>query len=125
MDFNSRPIWYKLEGKTPVPCSMEEFIEWQAELLRTTGKRVVHVKDIHLVDGTRVSTVFLAFDHGMWSEKPILFETMIFGGDHDGYQERYSTWDEAEIGHAYAVELASREIRFTRVLTKVIPIFQN
>lgn len=33
------------------------------------------------------------------------FETMIFGGEHDQYQERYSTWDEAEAGHKRAIEL--------------------
>ena len=34
---------------------------------------------------------------------PLLFETMIFGGPHDGYQERYTFWDEAEAGHAKAL----------------------
>ena len=30
----------------------------------------------------------------------MIFETMFFGGTLDGEQERYSTWDEAERGHA-------------------------
>jgi hypothetical protein len=30
---------------------------------------------------------------------------MIFGGDHDGYCERYCTWEEAEAGHQKAIEL--------------------
>ena len=29
----------------------------------------------------------------------ILFETMIFGGQYDDYQWRYSTYEEAEAGH--------------------------
>lgn len=29
---------------------------------------------------------------------------MIFGGDRDGEQERYSTWDEAENGHKKIVD---------------------
>ena len=36
---------------------------------------------------------------------PILFETMIFGGEHHEYQERYTTWDEAIKGHKEAVAL--------------------
>jgi hypothetical protein len=54
-----------------------------------------------------VSTVFLGLDH-RWGKQgpPILFETMIFGGVEDQYQERYATWDEAEAGHAKAVALA-------------------
>lgn len=53
----------------------------------------------------KVSTVFLGLDHNLYGP-PHLFETMIFGGEHDGYQERYSTWAEAETGHARTVEIA-------------------
>ena len=54
--------------------------------------------------GSDVSTVFLGLDHQWGSGSPLLFETMIFGGDMDGYQERYSTWDEAVNGHAKVVD---------------------
>ena len=27
------------------------------------------------------------------------FETMVFGGDYDGYQKRYTTYGDAKIGH--------------------------
>jgi hypothetical protein len=30
---------------------------------------------------------------------------MIFGGEHNEYQERYSTWEEAEEGHKRAVAM--------------------
>jgi hypothetical protein len=53
-----------------------------------------------------VSTVFLGLDHSFGEGPPQLFETMIFGGEHDEYQERYSTWDEAEAGHKKACKLA-------------------
>ena len=39
----------------------------------------------------------------MPANRPILFETMIFGGEHDQYQERYATREEAVEGHARAV----------------------
>jgi len=53
-----------------------------------------------------VSTVFLGLDHSFGVERgPILFETMIFGGPEDGYQERYRTKDEAIVGHAHALSL--------------------
>ena len=43
--------------------------------------------------------MFLGFDHGF--ERPALFETMVFAGDHGGGGvERYATWGEAEAGHA-------------------------
>lgn len=60
-----------------------------------------------------ISTVFLSVDHGYsrffgWEGQPVLFETMIFGGEHDEYQERYCTYDEAEQGHRRAVEMVDR-----------------
>jgi hypothetical protein len=59
-----------------------------------------HVRDSFQGD-VRVSTVFLGLDHSFRDTgPPILFETMVFL-EHDGIeQERYSTWAEAEEGHA-------------------------
>jgi hypothetical protein len=59
------------------------------------------------IGDVRVSTVFLGLDHG-YGGPPIIFETMIFGGPHDKYQERYSTWQEAEEGHRRAVVLVKQ-----------------
>jgi hypothetical protein len=55
-----------------------------------------------------VSTVFLALDHRYYGDSgpPIVFETMIFGGKHDQYQERYETYPEALEGHRKALKLA-------------------
>ena len=53
-------------------------------------------------DGTQVSTVFLGLDHG-FGGPPLLFETMIFGGEYDLHCWRYSTWDEAVAGDAAIV----------------------
>lgn len=59
----------------------------------------------------RVSTVFLGLDHNFSPlGPPLLFETMIFGGPHDQYQDRYSTWEEAEQGHLRAVVIAEGEV---------------
>ena len=57
---------------------------------------------------SEVSTVFLCFDHSLGltgDEKPILFETMIFGGKHDNWCERYHTYDEAIEGHKRLCEM--------------------
>lgn len=60
-----------------------------------------------LPDGSRASTVFLGIDHGWGFGKttPILFETMIFSGKHDGAQWRYTNYDDAIRGHLAAVDL--------------------
>ena len=93
---------YILDGHLPVKCN--DLLEW-AEWF---GKADRHVAADELPNDIRVSTVFLGLDHafGFKQAQPILFETMIFGGKHDGYQRRYATWDEAEIGHAKALKIA-------------------
>lgn len=55
-----------------------------------------------------VSTVFLGLDHNfdVEDEIPVLFETMIFGGKEDQFQSRCHTWEEAEVMHENACELA-------------------
>ena len=95
------------EGHTPVPCySMAKWGQWLQEpghrSLWWSGNKTKYV-----------STVFLGLDHNHWDGPPLLFETMAF--QHEGRmmdfgsgpepvpetlgQERYSSWDDAEIGH--------------------------
>lgn len=58
-----------------------------------------------LQGGITVSTVFLGVDHGINSDHPLWFETMVFGDDGrlEDWTERYATWEEAEAGHARVV----------------------
>lgn len=60
------------------------------------------IGDVH------ISTVFLGVNVGRFGDAPLFFETMIFGGEHDEYQERCATWVEAEAQHKKAVELVRR-----------------
>lgn len=68
-----------------------------------------------LDDGVRVSTVLLPMDHNFFvrlnqeDTRPLVFETMIFGGEHDQYQQRYTTYDEALEHHEKIVEAIKNE----------------
>lgn len=55
-----------------------------------------------------VSTVFLGVDHQFGEGMPILFETMVFGGEYDEDQERCSTYDEALKMHYRVCEAVKR-----------------
>lgn len=93
---------YILEGKNAVRTDLMTWAAWLEKGERRVGQAEK--------DGVRVSTVFLGLDHSFGNEPgPVLYETMIFGGPHDQYQERYRTWDEAEAGHKKACELAYGE----------------
>jgi hypothetical protein len=96
--------YYILKGK--VPIVVNDVIEWG----KWFEKADRHVDKTKITDKIEVSTVFLGLDHAFISGTPLLFETMIFGGKHDGYQERYTTWDEAEAGHLVAVKLCGKRI---------------
>lgn len=80
------------------PATFEEWAEFMARPFETS-RRVAKT----VVGDAEVSTVFLAVDHAFWGSTPVLFETMVFGGENDGDTWRYSTWDEAVAGHALAV----------------------
>ena len=56
-------------------------------------------------DGIQISTVFLMHDPNPTGGKPLLFETMVFGGHgSEDWQERYTSEAEARVGHQRAVE---------------------
>ena len=88
---------YKLVDKVPVPCDMDECSKSFGTII---------AKDYF--NGVEVSTVFLTMDHSFGGELPILFETMIFGGQYNDYQWRYSTYEEAEAGHQAACYLVNK-----------------
>jgi len=59
----------------------------------------------------RVSTVFLAVDHNFYgSDQPVLWETLVFGGELDGEMDRYSSEEEAIAGHRAMVNRAWPEV---------------
>lgn len=76
-------------------AATEDVIEWGRWF--EDSNRIVVQED---VGGAWVSTVFLGIDHNHTnSGPPLLFETMVFRGDHGGEMDRYSTWEEAVVGH--------------------------
>lgn len=91
---------YILDGHTPVKTDLMTWARWFVEGDHRQVKQT-------LMGDVDVSTVFLGLDHRFGEGPPLIFETMIFGGEHDEFCERYSTWEEAEAGHARAVALVS------------------
>jgi hypothetical protein len=87
------------EHDEPVP--VQNAIEW-AEWFDAHDDRRSVLQD-H-IGNARVSTVFLGLDHAMPGAPPLLYETMVFGGDLSGEEARYQTRDEAVAGHAAMCE---------------------
>ena len=92
--------FYILKDKKVIP--VEDISEWSEFYEDIKNSRV----DQTVKDGVRVSTVFLGIDHSFMGNIPLIFETMIFGGENDQYQDRCSTWKQAEAMHKKACDLA-------------------
>lgn len=94
------------ENKQPILCDdINIYGKWFADI---NNRRVAKT----IIGKVEISTVFLVYDHSFHlpgGGKPVLFETMIFGGKHNEYQERYCTWTEAEEGHKLAVAMVKKE----------------
>jgi hypothetical protein len=82
------------DGHTPIPCySLIEWGRWLQDANRVVSWTGGPDKC--------VSTVFLGLDHRHFGRgPPLVFETMLFlNGKGTDEMDRYSSWDDAEIGH--------------------------
>lgn len=104
-----RSLYYDRAGK---PITMEQWGELREMGLDPDGhygtSSYIRIGE-EVVGEAKVSTVWLGIDHGWPSPfdegpyRPVIFETMIFGGRFDNYQRRYCTEWEAIEGHGVAV----------------------
>lgn len=104
----SRPVYYILRDYKIVQVS---FLEWALWFEDATSR----VVDSTYVGKVHISSVFLGIDHNfsfddLVNHRPILFESMVFGGKLDQFQWRYSTLGETKRGH-YELVNAVRENR--------------
>lgn len=89
------------------PKVCHDVIQW-ASWWETTDRSLVYTE---ITNKIRVDTSFLGIDHNFSDKgKPILWETMIFGGPHDGWSNRYASTRDARKGHKEAVKLARGRI---------------
>jgi len=105
----TRALHYILDGRTPIPCPTND---WGVYTVAKT-----QVGDIE------VSTAFFGVDRQFSDESdaaPLLFETMIFGGDNDGDMWLDSTWEQAELRHREIV--ASIDPAATVVVAPPMPL---
>lgn len=97
------PKYYNIDGE-PL-----ELFEW-AELFEIYEYKMVGVTYFGPDDSIRVSTTWLGLNHNYGAGPPLIFETMIFGGEHNDYMDRYSTLEEAKAGHEVACNLVRESV---------------
>lgn len=90
---------YKLDGKKPVPCSVEEYLTF----MQSAANRII--EQTH-VGPWLVSTIFTGIDHNFGQGDKRLFETQIFNLPGDAQPRwRYATWKQAVRQHRQLVVL--------------------
>ena len=81
---------YILVDKKIQEATLTEWGEWLGR--KDNPKKIERTE----FDDCYVSTVFLGLDHSFTpGAEPVLFETMVFGGDMDQEQDRCCTYDQA------------------------------
>jgi len=97
--------YYILNGQEAVEC--DDLVKWAKWFGENMNNR--HVAS-DVIGDVRVSTVFLGLDHSLGDANPLLFETMVFCGKHDGFMVRCSTWKQAEKQHTRIVSMVREDI---------------
>jgi hypothetical protein len=94
------PHTYILVDRKPVQHANDE--EWWAWFCNMDNRRVGFTE----IGNVTVSTIFFSLD--LRPQRGMLFETKIFGGEHDGKELLAATWEEAELNHLKAVGMQGR-----------------
>ena len=106
-----RPRYYSLEGRDVRPFE-GDVVAW-ARWFERADRRIAFTDGLQ--DGACVSTIFLGIDHNFCDGPAIVFESMVFGGEHDGEQLRCATREEAERAHATLVARCAPDLRTRRI----------
>jgi hypothetical protein len=96
---NDNDLCYVLNAEGD-PVAESDVLKW-AEWYETADRHVAR----DTIQEVEVSTVFMGVNHDCHGGRPVLYETMIFGGAHDQHQERYHNKVAALAGHDRAVAL--------------------
>ncbi len=90
--------------KSGTPISFEEFARLKYDDDGKVSQDYARIGLDKISDHVEVSTVWLGLNHAfMAGGPPVIFETMVFGGQYDGQLCRYNTEEQALAGHLHAV----------------------
>jgi len=98
-------MWYILDkDNKPIRSNIISYSKWESKNPGIKGVKQDYIGDIY------ISTVFLGLDHSYDGGKPLLWETMVFNGEDDMYQERYTCYEDAVEGHERVLELVKSKL---------------
>jgi hypothetical protein len=108
--WNGLGFYMLVNGKIKLATDMLEYARWFGDFNNRMIDRTEIQNLPNYPGGDFVSTVFLGIDHNFspaetWKEhRPVLFESMIFGGKYNERGWRYSSYGEAKQAHWQIVD---------------------
>jgi hypothetical protein len=102
-DWNGRPIYYDRQGK---PMTVQQWAEkFEDAHYRHVARDVIGPDEpLDPAPLITVMTFWLGLNHDWRSDEPLIFETLVIGGEHDATGIWYTAETQAREGHRRAVE---------------------
>ena len=92
-----RPLFYSFNPQTQEVTAHHDIESYAAVIVEQDDSERILAHTT--INDSLISTVFLGIDYNCNGNIPLLFETMVFGGLLDGEQQRYTTYEQAMLGH--------------------------
>jgi hypothetical protein len=102
-DWVGRPVYYDRHG---APMTLQQWADkFEDEDYRHITRDVIGPDEpLDPAPLITVSTFWLGLNHDWRSDEPLIYETVIVGGEHDATGMRYATERQAREGHRRVVE---------------------
>ena len=102
-DWDGRPIYDDRQGK---PMTMQQWAQrFEDEDYRLIARDVIGPDEpLDPAPLITVSTFWFGLNHDWRSDEPLIYETIIIGGEHDATGMRYATEKQAREGHRGSVD---------------------
>jgi hypothetical protein len=116
---DSIPCYFLTNEDTLIPCigfnEYKKMCDKYGYIRRNIQNSTININDTDI----NISTIFLLFCQDSFSlsspmqikKKPLVYETMVFGGINDNYMERYYCINEAKKRHKEIVNLCTENIK--------------
>lgn len=103
-------FWYITdENKKPLAVNWDTYKAWHDAIPKEVRTGIGYTVKRDTVGSVCVSTVFLSSDHRYDENEPVLWETMIFGGDRNEDFVRYTSEADAIAGHNKIIKELKQE----------------
>lgn len=104
-DPSSTDLFILDDQNNPTPMPQDDLLEWGAWMKAAQESGRAQVAEDR-IDPFHIRTHFCGCDHNWEDGPPVLFETLVTENNErrDLYTQRYTTWNDAETGHAQVIK---------------------